>query len=92
MAQWVNLGFHVANGYHQAYDFENSQTVARLADPDPASLNYFRLPKPRTIDPEAWPWMYRDEVAIPAKKDQKANQNADLDDFPQDPDDRAVVK
>ncbi|WP_017327518.1 LodA/GoxA family CTQ-dependent oxidase [Synechococcus sp. PCC 7336] len=73
MCQWVNFGFYVGFGYNQAYDFENKDYIAKLANPDPVYreyrrqiFNYFRPPNPKTIDSEAWPWMYGDRVSIPA--------------------------
>ncbi len=74
MAQWVNFGFYVAYGYNQAYDFENKDYVAKLANKADVYreyrrqiFNYFRPPNPTTIDAEAWPWMYGDAVTIPAE-------------------------
>ena len=73
MAQWVNFGFYVGFGYHQPYDFGDKTYVAKLANPAPEYREYrrqifneFRPPCPKTIDAEAWPWMYGDQVSIPA--------------------------
>ena len=79
--QWVNFGFYVGFGYHQAYDFTDRDYVAKLASKAlkapkaPKALdeyreyrrqvfNNFRPPDPTTIDAEAWPWMYGDQVNI----------------------------
>lgn len=74
MAQWVNFGFYVGFGYNQPYDFEDPDFVARLSDPAPEYreyrrqiFNHFRPPTPTTIDADAWPWMYGDQVSIPAQ-------------------------
>jgi hypothetical protein len=74
MAQWVNFGFYVGFGHHQPYDFNNQDFIGLLANPAPEYreyrrqiFNYFRAPDATTIDPETWPWMYGDEVSIPAE-------------------------
>lgn len=73
MAQWVNFGFYVGFGYGGPYDFENTTLISRLSNPDPVFrefrrqiFNYFRNPNGTQIDAQAWPWMYGDEVSIPA--------------------------
>ena len=75
--QWVNFGFYVGFGYHQAYDFTDPDFAAKLANKAPEYREYrrqvfnnFRPPKATTIDAEAWPWMYGDQVDIPATNPQ----------------------
>jgi hypothetical protein len=73
-AQWVNYGFYVGFGYHQPFDFENDDLVAELSNADDAFREHrrqvfhnFRNPNGKEIDVDAWPWMYGDEVTIPAQ-------------------------
>jgi len=73
-SQWVNFGFYVAYGYNQPFDFDDNDFVAKLANPDDSFREYrrqlfhnFRDPQGTEIDAEAWPWMYGDEVSIPAR-------------------------
>lgn len=81
MNQWVNQGFYVAYGYAQPYDFSNPEFLRRLStittDPDGTVtddyreyrrqiFNYFRKPNPDQINPQAWPWMYGDNMNVPA--------------------------
>jgi hypothetical protein len=81
MNQWVNQGFYVAYGYAQPYDFTDHETIRRLStitvDPNGTVtddyreyrrqiFNYFRKPDPVQINAEAWPWMYGDNMNVPA--------------------------
>ena len=76
-SQWVNKGFFAAYGKGQAYDFENPSTIHKLSfipeNGDPYQenrrqiFNYFRDPNDKNISQIAWPWMYGDNVSIPAQ-------------------------
>jgi hypothetical protein len=81
MTQWVNQGFYVAYGHAQAYDFTDQELIRKLAtvtpptQGDPGDLyrehrrqifNYFRPPDGSEIEPRLWPWMYGDNMAVPA--------------------------
>jgi hypothetical protein len=80
-SQWVNQGFYVAYGHGQPYDFANPELVRRLAtitynEKGVATddyreyrrqiFNYFRSPKSTQIEPQRWPWMYGDNMSVPA--------------------------
>lgn len=81
MNQWVNQGFYVGFGYRQGYDFKDPEIVRKLstitrnekgAVTDDFSeyrrqiFNYFRPPDPDKIEPQLWPWMYGDNMNVPA--------------------------
>jgi L-Lysine epsilon oxidase N-terminal/L-lysine epsilon oxidase C-terminal domain len=82
MNQWVNQGFYVAYGYQQPYDFSDPELLRRLSTVTKNSqgkttddyreyrrqiFNYFRSPTSPQIEPQRWPWMYGDNMAVPAK-------------------------
>ncbi|KAB7728709.1 hypothetical protein F5984_17925 [Rudanella paleaurantiibacter] len=79
--QWVNQGFFVAYGHGQAYDFTQPALLHKLstittdADGNVTDdyreyrrqiFNYFRSPKSTQIEPQRWPWMYGDNMNVPA--------------------------
>jgi hypothetical protein len=80
--QWVNEAFYVAFGHAQRYDFANEELIRKLAtvtpptDPDPDGdvyreyrrqiFNAFRPNGTTEIDARLWPWMYGDNMAVPA--------------------------
>lgn len=79
--QWVNQGFYVAYGYRQPYDFTNPELIRRLSTITKNEsghvtddfreyrrqiFNYFRNPASTAIEPQLWPWMYGDNMAVPA--------------------------
>lgn len=73
--QWVNQGFYVAYGHGQPYDFTSPELVRRLAtltDGDEYReyrrqiFNYFRSPYSTQVEPQRWPWLYGDNMAVPA--------------------------
>lgn len=79
--QWVNQGFYVAYGFKQPYDFTAPEFIRRLAvvtkDADGKVtdeyaeyrrqiFNYFRDPQGKQIEPQRWPWMYGDNMNVPA--------------------------
>ena len=81
MNQWVNQGFYVSYGYKQAYDFTDAGLIYRLATitknaqgkvtDDYAEyrrqiFHYFRSSTSDQIAPQLWPWMYGDNMAVPA--------------------------
>jgi hypothetical protein len=81
MNQWVNQGFYVAYGYHQSYDFSDPELLRRLSTVTKNRqgkttddyreyrrqiFNYFRSPTSPQIEPQRWPWMYGDNMAVPA--------------------------
>ena len=81
MNQWVNQGFYVGFGYKQGYDFTDPEMVRRLstitknekgevtddfAEYRRQIFNYFRPPNPTQIEPQLWPWMYGDNMNVPA--------------------------
>jgi hypothetical protein len=82
MTQWVNEGFYVAYGHAQPYDFADDGLIRKLAtvtapterDPDGdvygeqrrQIFNYFRPTGTNEIEPRLWPWMYGDNMAVPA--------------------------
>lgn len=81
MNQWVNQGFYVLYGYAQAYDFTDPDTVRRLATVTTDAngkttddfaeyrrqiFNYFRDPASTQIEAGRWPWMYGDNMNVPA--------------------------
>jgi hypothetical protein len=81
MNQWVNQGFYVAYGYQQPYDFTDLELLRRLSTVTKNRqgkttddyreyrrqiFNYFRSPTSPQIEPQRWPWMYGDNMAVPA--------------------------
>lgn len=73
--QWVNQGFYVGFGYRQGFDFYEPELVRRLGTLTDGDIykeyrrqifNYFRPPNPTTIQPQLWPWMYGDNMNVPA--------------------------
>jgi hypothetical protein len=81
MTQWVNQGFYVAYGHAQPYDFSDDELIRKLATVTPPAegvpadvyreyrrqiFNYFRAPDGTEIEPQLWPWMYGDNMAVPA--------------------------
>ena len=73
--QWVNQGFYVGFGYRQGFDFYEPELVRRLSTITEGDIykeyrrqifNYFRPPNPTTIQPQLWPWMYGDNMNVPA--------------------------
>jgi hypothetical protein len=79
--QWVNQGFYVAYGHGQPYDFANPELLRQLSTITTGKdgavtdeyreyrrqiFNYFRSPKSTQIEPQRWPWMYGDNMAVPA--------------------------
>jgi hypothetical protein len=81
MNQWVNQGLYVAYGYKQPYDFTDQELVRQLSTVKKNDVNgvaddyreyrrqifnYFRLPNPTNIAPQLWPWLYGDNMSVPA--------------------------
>jgi hypothetical protein len=81
MTQWVNKGFYVTYGHGQAYDFGDPELIRKLATVtapttgDPGDVygetrrqifNYFRAPDGKQIEPQLWPWLYGDNMLLPA--------------------------
>jgi len=75
MNQWVNQGFYVGFGYAQAYDFADPEWIRRLSTVTKGDafveyrrqvFNYFRPPNPTVINEQLWPWMYGDNMNVPA--------------------------
>ena len=80
MNQWVNMGFYVAYGHNQAYDFTDCELLRRLStittdhqgkvtdeyrEYRRQIFNCFRAPDSPQVDAEAWPWMYGDNMNVP---------------------------
>jgi L-Lysine epsilon oxidase N-terminal/L-lysine epsilon oxidase C-terminal domain len=79
--QWVNQGFYVAYGHGQPYDFADPDLLRRLStltrdehghltddyrEYRRQIFNYFRSPNSKQIEPQRWPWMYGDNMNVPA--------------------------
>lgn len=82
MNQWVNQGFFVAFGYKQFYDFTDAEMIRKLSTVTKTVsgkltddyreyrrqiFNCFRQSDSKQIEPQLWPWMYGDNMAIHAK-------------------------
>ena len=71
--QWVNQGMLERYGWQSPEDFLDPALVARLADSSPENeplrrglFDRFRHPDYATMQPDAWPPLYGDAVALPA--------------------------
>ena len=73
--QWVNQGFYVGFGYRQGFDFYEPELIRRLGTITKGDIykeyrrqifNYFRAPSSTLIQPQLWPWMYGDNMNVPA--------------------------
>jgi L-Lysine epsilon oxidase N-terminal/L-lysine epsilon oxidase C-terminal domain len=73
--QWVNQGFYVGFGYRQGFDFYEPELIRRLGTITQGDIyqeyrrqifNYFRPPTSTLIQPQLWPWMYGDNMNVPA--------------------------
>ena len=79
MAQWVNKGFFVQYGWGAPYDFMDPELLAKLSflpdgkDRDEYQelrrqiFHAFRDPNSDNVNVNGWPWVYGDNVQIPAK-------------------------
>ncbi len=81
MTQWVNKGFFASYGYGESYDFSDPELLYKLATVTTARagqtddqfkeyrqqiFNYFRPPSTKEVDPRMWPWLYGDNMNVPA--------------------------
>jgi hypothetical protein len=81
MTQWVNKGFYTSYGYGQAYDFADADLLFKLATVTTGTdghsddqfqeyrrqiFNAFRPPSTQEVDPRMWPWLYGDNMSVPA--------------------------
>ncbi len=79
--QWVNQGFYVAYGHGQPYDFADPELLRKLSTITTNKkgvvtddyreyrrqiFNYFRSPTSTQVEPQRWPWMYGDNMNVPA--------------------------
>lgn len=73
--QWVNQGFYVGFGYRQGFDFYEPELIRRLSTITKGDIyqeyrrqifNYFRPPSSTVIQEQLWPWMYGDNMNVPA--------------------------
>jgi len=79
-AQWVNFGFAQQFGWGGPYDFNDPELLARLSRQATGGgggdenrelrrqvFHYFRAPQPQSEVASPWPWMYGDDMNVPAQ-------------------------